>query len=170
MKCNNCKQDAPQDSKFCVHCGEKIHQEINNISDSKLITDIKKHLEFIGYEIDDSNSEEKDVVRFFAMHKNHPNLIITHFEQNNILLFVTIFKMPKVENEIKRNKLLEIANYININLATLSTFGINEKFDGIIMSSWYPAKYIKTEFSNFLDDFRNEINRITAYEELKIYY
>jgi len=175
MECEKCKKIIPNDSKFCVHCGEEIgieeekpkkEQQKNQIV-PKIISDIRNHIEFMSYELGDNQIEENGVIRFLASNKNHPNLFISYFNSVNALLFVANFSIPKVDSEQKKHRLLEAANRINSELAIISTFSIGTDFNIITFSSWYPDNYSKKDFSNFLEVFQNEISRLSANEGLQ---
>lgn len=175
MECNNCKKTIPDDSKFCVFCGEKIEDILEKISENneekqvmpKVVKDIRNHLEFMGFELNDNIVEDNDVIRFVAMNKNRPNFIVSYIALANTVLFVSVFTIPKINSETKKNQLLKTANQINNNLSVISAFSISDDFKSINISACYPDEYSKKEFSNFLEYFQNEINRITNFEDLK---
>lgn len=177
MYCENCKKTTPEDSKFCVHCGKEVEVDNNKKEDTKIkinyqklpkiVNDIRNHLEFIGYEIRPNQIEENGVNRFLAVHKNRSNLLISYLPGSNVLLFIANFKIPKIETEVRKRKILELANRINGTAAVISTLCIYDDFAGLSFSTWYPDYYSKKDFSNFLEIFQNEINRLCTYKDLQ---
>lgn len=168
MECENCKKTIPSDSKFCVHCGKKVEKKDTKKDDkdieipkdlSKDLSDVRNHLEFMGYEAGENQIEENGIIRFSAVNANRSNLFITYLPSANALLFSATYNIKDSPTEVKKQKLLDVANQINNN-TILSTFTIGTEFNTITGSSWYPSDaYSKKQFSNFLDLFENEIIR-----------
>jgi hypothetical protein len=178
MECKKCTKIIAEDSKFCEFCGAKVEQEKKeekqeqkvDMETPKIISDVRNHIEFMGYELNDSQVDDNGILRFLAIHKNRPNLFISYFSSGNALLITANYTISKVDSEPKKQKLLEVANHINNNLAIISAFSVGADFNIICFSTWYPDVYSKKEFSNFLETFENEISRLSGYEGLQEFF
>lgn len=172
MECENCKKTIPSDSKFCVHCGEKVEKkdtkkDKEEIEMPKALSEVRNHLEFMGYEAGENQVEESEIIRFLAINPNRSNLFITFLPSANALLFSATYNIKDSPSETKKQRLLNAANQINNN-TILSTFTIGTEYNTITSSSWYPSDaYSKKQFSNFLDLFENEIISILRSDILK---
>jgi len=167
MKCQNCKKELPDDSKFCEHCGKKINkEEPKKIDSSKSFDEIKNHLEFIGYESDDNIIDDKGIVRFAARHKHRPNLFISDLSNFNVILLVSMFSITPIKKESDQNEFLQLINKIN-NDTIITTFCVGNNFDNFTCATWYPNTYSKKTFSDLLELFEAEINSKINTEELQ---
>lgn len=174
MNCDKCQKEIDEDSKFCDHCGSKVEesQKENKTKDKEkalpqVLADVKNHIEFIGYEVEEVEPEDSGVIRLYARHKSRSNLIISYLPSIEALIFVSNFKYTRVESEIKKNNILKTVNEINNNLAIITSFSVGSDFDTVSISSWYPSDYSKKNFSDFLEIFENEISRLLANEEFQ---
>lgn len=156
MECNNCNKNISEDSKFCVHCGEKVKKEVvvKEKIPNNVLTDIKNHLEFVGYEIGKDEIESNGVVRTLVNHISRSNLFISYFPSVNLFIFTANYSVKKVLEKDKA-KFLETINHFN-NTSFMVTCYTNDALDVFSTSSWYPNIYFKKDFSNFIDLFENE--------------
>jgi hypothetical protein len=171
MECKNCNNTIPSDSKFCVHCGEKVNSEETTeevkpikMDASKSLEEIRNHLEFIGYEMSEDQKEENRIL-FTATHVNHPNLIISYFHQFPVITIVSVYTIKTMKSEKNKDDLTRILN--DLNNASIITYFSTPDFETIQCASWYPDNYSKKSFSTFLDFFEAEINNKFQNDELK---
>lgn len=167
MECVKCKKSIPEDSKFCEYCGEKVEkEEIKVETPPKILSDIMNHLEFMGYEVGETQTEDTGLIRLLATNKNRSNLFITYFPSVDMLTFAAVYTIKQITDEVNKHKFLEAINQLN-GTTIVSVLYANPDFNSISGSAWYPGTYSRKEFSNFLDFFEGEINRVLRSDILK---
>ncbi len=155
MKCNKCKKNNPEGSKFCSSCGANLSEK-TSFEHQELMDKIIDHLEFIGYEIDKPiELEDGKHMQVIAINKNRSNLIIT-FNASGLVTFVSNYSINQDKVTKKWLDALECVNKMNL-VASVCTYCFNESKDALVCCSWYPSEYSKKTFSFFLDIYEADI-------------
>lgn len=174
MKCEKCDKEIEDNSKFCVHCGEKVKEKNDQTKKKeteddripKGLSDVRNHLEFIGYDVNENQIEDSGIIRFLATHPNRSILIVAYFPSVKFFTFVANYRIKKISSESGKNKLSELINQFNNN-SIISTFSVSNDSDTISCASWYPDFYSKKDFSCFIEFFENEVTSKFKLEEFK---
>ena len=105
------------------------------------------HLEFLGYQ---TERVEKNVIE---KHQKNVNILLQELKGG--VLFSSFFDTQ----EAAKRDMAEYLTWINdLNRRTLLLrFYANADFDKLIMESWYPSLYDKSNFGLFMDLFNGNI-------------
>jgi hypothetical protein len=169
MVCDKCKKQISDDCKFCTYCGTKVEHKKeegtrSNIKSDNVNIEVINHLEFLGYEVTENESSGANT-NLFAKHKSRSNLWIQCIP-NMGYSFVANYTINKEKVTKGRDKLLEVLNKVNGKTCWMCSISLNDDNESLMCSAWYPNKYNKSTFSDFIDLYERDINNAFKLQEL----
>ncbi len=122
----------------------------------KSLPKVIEHLEFLGYEVEQTPSEGNPH-QFIARHASRPYLLVNPI-RNVGLSVVSLYTLNAEKVNKNRLKALEIINKASYN-AVICAFSIPENAVNFACATTYVGEYNKKQFADFLELFEGDINR-----------
>lgn len=166
ITCSSCNKNIPENSNFCEFCGVKVEKTKTPITIKlgEIEKKIIDHLEILGYEVV-RNDIENETVTIILKHENRSNLVITILNTLGCM-FCARYTLDKQKVSKKKEEILELLNKTNLN-TIFTTFSIEENYEVILCTAFFPYFYDKKIFGTFIDVYENEIKKKISSKEFQ---
>ena len=168
-KCEKCSNELDGDAKFCGKCGNKVEekvlkepQETKGDIGNETISNIKNHLEFLGYKAEYRKGENGDLDMLVSTHPSKANLVASFTKESSLTSFATTWTGLKEIKSVEQYKLL---NKLTAN-SNLAQVVITDNAD-LRLYGLYIGHYDKKIFSTFIETFLDDNTRVLSNEEFK---
>lgn len=168
-KCDKCLSELDGDAKFCGKCGNKVEEKIIKESqeakediENNIISNIKNHLEFLGYKVEYKKGEKDGVDMLVSTHPSKANLLASFDKESSMTSFATTWTGLKEVKSVEQYKLL---NKLTAN-SNLAQVVITDNSD-LRLYGLYIGHYDKNIFATFIETFLNDNTRVLSNEDFK---
>jgi hypothetical protein len=117
-------------------------------------TDIRAHLEFLGFEVYETINAEKVFKGLTAKHGRRSNLFMQAY-MGGVLIMAYFGCNPEANDDLPGK--LELCNNLNSKASVARATVPPERGGDIAVEAWFPYTYSKSDFGVFIDNFENDI-------------
>lgn len=130
------------------------------------IIDIRNHLEFLGYKVEDPTTDKDGDISFIAKSTQKPNLWVFFGKKDNFFVaFQSLWSGLKNINTIEQ---WEVMNKVNKNNFLASAYlDLKEDDASLIFKASYIGAYDKNTFGSFIEAFTAYIENVIRADDFK---
>ena len=162
MNCKNCGVKVEEGAKFCASCGTRMEAALK--ADTKTLSAIKNHLEFLGYTVELTEAKkEGEMNMILAKHNKDTNFVAIEI-QPNIINFRANFSTDKPQAPEMDKAINELGSKLDV----ANIFYEIEDGKAILRAdAVYTGDYTKDVFARFFSLLNKDIGKIFLLESSK---